>query len=77
MTTKQLEKIGIIKDGGKLKPFNYWCNVTQSSIKIYSTDTMEDVVKAIYDQGIEDGIREGKKQRSNQINDLLNNQDDL
>ncbi|AGO47291.1 hypothetical protein Phi19:1_gp045 [Cellulophaga phage phi19:1] len=75
MTTKQLEKIGIIRDGGKLKPFNYWCNVTQSHIKIYKTDTMEDVVKAIYEKGIEDGVKEGKEQRSKQIKGLLNNDD--
>ena len=75
MTTKQLEKIGIVKDGGKLKPFRHWCNATQSHIHIYKTDTLEDVVKAIYEEGIEQGIKEGKEQRSNQIKGLLNNDD--
>ena len=75
MKTKQLEKIGIIRDGGELKPFKYWCNATQSHIKIYKTDTMEDLLKAIYEQGIEYGIKEGKKQRSKQIKGLLNNND--
>lgn len=75
MTTKQLERIGIIKDGSKLKPFKYWCNVTQCHMNIYKTDTMEDVVKAIYEEGIEQGIKEGKEQRSKQIKGLLNNDD--
>lgn len=75
MTTKQLERIGIFKDSTKLKPFKYWCNVTQKHMNIYKTDTLEDVVKAIFEEGIEQGIKEGKEQRSKQIKGLLNNDD--
>ena len=75
MTTKQLERIGIFKDSTKLKPFNHWCNVTESFMNIYKTETLEDVVKRIYEEGVTDGIKEGKEQRSKQIKGLLNNDD--
>ena len=75
MTTKQLENIGVIKYSSKMKPFKHWCNATQTYMNISKTDTLEDVVKAIFEEGIEQGIKEGKEQRSNQIKGLLNNED--
>ena len=75
MTTKQLERIGIFKDSSKLKPFRHWCNATQSHINIAKNDTLEDVVKWIFEEGFEQGVKEGKEQRSKQIKGLLNNDD--
>jgi hypothetical protein len=75
MTDKELEKIGIIRDGGNLRPNRYWCNTLQDHINILRTDTMEDVLGYIFKEGVERGIKEGKEKRSNEIMGLLKNED--
>ena len=72
---EQLEQIGIYHEESKLKPFKYWCNITQGYLKITDKMTMEDVVKMVYEKGIELGLRDGKEQRSNEFKRLLNNED--
>ena len=75
MTDKQLEKLGIYRDGGKVRPNRYWCNTTQDHWIIYKSDTMEQILALVFENGKEQGIVEGKIQRSNQFSDLLNNTD--
>jgi hypothetical protein len=71
LTDKQLEKLGIIKDGGKLNPRRYWCNPAQIHMIILATTDVEHVISMIFDEGIRQGIEEGKKIRSKQMNNLL------
>lgn len=75
MTNKQLEKLDIHRDGDKRNPNRYWCNTTQSSMNIFNTDTVKSVLERIFNEGIEQGIRLGKEQRSEQIKSILNNDD--
>ena len=77
MTDKQLQSLGIYKDNSKLKPYQYYCNVTSSYINVYKTDTPEKILEFIYNEGIENDIKLGKEQRSNEIKKLLNNTDIL
>jgi hypothetical protein len=71
MTARQLGKLGIIPHKNKSNPDRYWCNVTQCFLTIYKADTMEDVLEMIFKSGVEQGITEGKQQRSQEIRDLL------
>ena len=71
MTDKQLEKLHIHRDGGKLKPNNYWCNTTQSNMKIYRQNTYEDVMQMIYDEAYNQGVEEGKSRRSRELKALI------
>ncbi len=76
MTDKQLERMGIYRDGGRLYPKRYWCNITQGYMNIEKTnETYESIVKRIYERGLKDGISEGKSMRSKEFMDLLNNND--
>ena len=70
MTARQLEKMGILKERTKLNPNRYWCNTTQDYLTIQKTDTMETVLQMIFYRGIEQGIEEGKRQRSRQFKGL-------
>jgi len=71
MTARQLEKMGILTERTKLNPNRYWCNTTQDYLTIDKSNTMEDVLKMIFDSGMEQGIEEGKRQRSQQFKGLL------
>ena len=73
MTDKQLEKIGLIKDGHN--PRQYWCYVTQSHITILRRYTHENILQLIFNEGMSQGIVEGKTQRSNQLLRILHNED--
>ncbi len=75
MTKSQLKNLGIIPEKSKLHPNRYWCNVTQNYIDISRNDSDEQIIQQIYDSGVNDGIKEGKEQRSSQILSLLTNND--
>ena len=76
MTDKQLDKLGIHKDGPKrLFPNRYWCNATQSNINIHRQDPPEGVVEIIFEEGVRQGRIEGKITRSEQIRGILHNTD--
>ena len=76
ITDKELESIGIIDEGSRLKPDRYWCNTTQTQMRInIKTATLEDVMTMIFEQGYTQGISTGKTQRSAEIKRLLNNED--
>jgi len=72
MTEKQLEKMGIHRDGGRMYPNRYFCIATNSYLTIYKNDTQEDIMKSIYEKGIERGTEEGKMKRSEEFKSLLN-----
>lgn len=76
ITDKELEKMGIIHEGSKLKPDRYWCNTTQTQMRIDTkTATIESVMTMIFEEGYTQGISTGKTQRSTEIKRLLNNED--
>lgn len=77
MTKEQLEQMGIIPDGGKIKPNKYWINSVQENINIYETTTIEDIFEEIYRLGEQNGIKEDKRQRSNEFKALLDNDCEL
>lgn len=72
MTDNELEDMGIIRDDS-LMTNRYWCNATQTNILLPPTATPKDVLKLIYDLGIEHGIERGMEKRSDQFMNLLNN----
>lgn len=72
MTDLQLTKLDIHSLKTKLKPNLYWCNTTQSEMKIFKSYTPKDVLQMIYDAAHEQGIEVGKQQRSQEFKSLLN-----
>jgi len=75
MTDKQLEKLGLYRDSIKLHLKRYWCDTVQEYIQISKIDTIKDILKYIFEEGVKQGVKQGKEQRSNQIMDLLTNDD--
>lgn len=73
MRDEELEKIGIFPDKTKIYPNRYWCNITQSEIKITDDLTTEDILFKIFEEGYTQGIETGKAQRSREFLNLLNN----
>lgn len=77
ITEEQLKKLGIIVEPVNIGSNNvkYWCDITDSYIKIYSNDNPVNIIKKIYLEGVKEGIEQGKIHRSNQIKSILNNED--
>jgi hypothetical protein len=73
MTELQLEKMGILPDKTKLNPNRYWCNTVQDYLTITKTTELQDVLNMIFSIGHEEGICTGKKQRSAEFKNLINN----
>ena len=57
MNDIELEKLGIIVDKTALHPNRYWCNVTQTEIKIVKGTTAEQIIEMIFEQGCLQGNR--------------------
>ena len=72
MTDTQLAKLGIHNIKTKLKPNLYFCDTTQSEMKIFKSYTAKDVLQMIYDHAFEQGIEQGKIHRSDEFKSLLN-----
>jgi len=66
--------MGIIPDGGQMKQNRYWISSIAININIHETTTIEDIFMHIYKRGEQDGIEEGKHQRSKEFKELLNNE---
>jgi hypothetical protein len=73
MDDLELEKLGLIADKTKLNPNRYWCNTTQTEIKIAKGTTPEQLMHKIFEQGYVLGIETGKAQRSQEFKNLINN----
>jgi hypothetical protein len=73
MNDTELEKLGVIADKTALNPNRYWCNVTQTEIKIAKGTTAEQIMTKIFEQGYLQGIDTGKAQRSQEFKNLMNN----
>ncbi len=73
MTSKQLEKFGLIHDSVRTNGRRYWCNTTQTHMTIPPSYNASDVVEMIFEEGRKQGIETGKEIRSKEFKDLINN----
>ena len=62
MTDIQLQKLDIHSVKSKLHPNLYWCNTTQTEMKIFKSYTPKDVLQMIYDDAYAEGYRNGQKE---------------
>lgn len=71
ITKELLESGGIYDSSTPFKKDRYWCDVTNSYLKIYSSDTLKDILEIIYHEGVEAGKHEGKRDKINEIKKVL------
>ena len=71
MTDKELQNLDIHSIKSKLHPNSYFCNTTQTEMKIFKSYKPKDVLQMIYDAAYELGIERGKVQRSGEFRSLL------
>jgi hypothetical protein len=76
VTKIQLEKLGLVDDSHPVRPNRYWCSVIDNHIYIRKDDTMASILQKVSDVSLEKGIEIGKKRRSKQLFDLLNDNDE-
>jgi hypothetical protein len=71
MTNEELEKLGIVSTHSRLKPRQYFIEcVGDVIIPVYYK--LEDIFDLIYNDGIAEGIKQGKKAKIIEIKNCLN-----
>lgn len=73
VTEEILKNMGFIKEINILKPNRYWCEFRKTSIIIKPNTTIVELLGCLYEDAIEEGISEGKRLRSQEFNNLINN----
>ena len=75
LTKKTLEKMGIYPADSRIKTNRYIIGGLDALIYINKDDDIHSLIIKIHTKGVERGVVEGKRYRSNQIKDLLENDD--
>jgi len=68
-----LEEMEIFKQDNEWSKNVYYCNIIEDSIDIEETDTLFNVIDKINSISWSNGFRDGKKQRSKDLMELLSN----
>jgi hypothetical protein len=69
MTEKQMNALGFHRDGGN--KYMRWCDGRYIEVRILEGDDFDDVWNSIYDWVWENGISEGRRQKSEEIRKSL------
>lgn len=70
ITQSQMDAIGMYHLGYKVRPHRYFVQFV-GEVDLYESTTLEDVFRLVYEAGIEDGKKQGKQIKIEEIKKVL------